>query len=85
MTDGNQLDKTKVRVFFTTPPFLDYVWVARKETTPAERAAFANAFLALRAPADAGVLEILRGTSFVRANDAEYDLLRTIATKLKLL
>jgi phosphonate transport system substrate-binding protein len=85
MIDGNQLEKTKVRVFFTTPPFLDYVWVARKETTPAERAAFANAFLGLRAPADAAVLEILRGTSFVRANDAEYNLLRTIATKLKLL
>ncbi|HEV3088623.1 MAG TPA: phosphate/phosphite/phosphonate ABC transporter substrate-binding protein [Candidatus Elarobacter sp.] len=85
MIDGNQLDKTKVRVFFTTPPFLDYVWVGRKDTTPADRTAFANAFLGLHAPADAGVLEILRGTTFVRANDGEYDLLRTIATKLKLL
>ncbi len=85
MLDGNQLDKSKVRVFFTTPPFLDYVWVARKDSTSADRTAFAGAFLALHAPKDAPVLEILRGTSFVRANDAEYDLLRTIATKLKLL
>ena len=44
-----------------------------------------NAFLSLHAPGDAAVLDILRGTAFVRANDAEYDLLRTIATKLKLL
>jgi phosphonate transport system substrate-binding protein len=85
MLDGGQLDKSKVRVFFTTPPFLDYVWVARKEAGPADRNAFAGAFLSLRTPGDAAVLEILRGTSFVRANDAEYDLLRTIATKLKLL
>jgi phosphonate transport system substrate-binding protein len=85
MLDNGQLDKTKVRVFFTTPPFLDYVWVARKDTAPADRTAFAAAFLSLHAPGDAAVLEILRGTSFVRANDAEYDLLRTIATKLKLL
>jgi phosphonate transport system substrate-binding protein len=85
MLDGGQLDKSKVRVFFTTPPFLDYVWVARKEAGAADRNAFAGAFLSLRTPGDAAVLEILRGTSFVRANDAEYDLLRTIATKLKLL
>ena len=85
MIDGGQLDKTKVRVFYTTPPFLDYVWVARKDVAPADRNAFAGAFLALHAPADAAVLEILRGTSFVRANDEEYDLLRSIATKLKLM
>ena len=85
MLDGGQLDKSKVRIFFTTSPFLDYVWVGRKDTAAADRTAFSNAFLSLHAPGDAAVLEILRGTSFVRANDAEYDLLRTIATKLKLL
>jgi phosphonate transport system substrate-binding protein len=85
MIDGGQIDKTKVRMFYTTPPFLDYVWVARKDTAAADRAAFADAFLSLRAPANAPILEILRGTGFVRANDAEYDTLRGIATKLKLL
>ena len=85
MIENGQLDKSKVRVFFTTPPFLDYVWVARKESSAADRTAFAAAFLSLHAPGDAAVLDILRGTSFVRANDAEYDTLRTIATKLKLL
>ncbi|MFN2460280.1 MAG: phosphate/phosphite/phosphonate ABC transporter substrate-binding protein [Candidatus Velthaea sp.] len=85
MIDGAQLDKAKVRVFYTTPPFLDYVWVARKETPAVDRAAFSDAFLGLRAPADAHVLEILRGTAFVRANDAEYGTLRMVARKLKLL
>ncbi len=85
MIDGGQLDKSKVRVFFTTPPFLDYVWVSRKDATATDRSAFSDAFLSLRAPAQAPILEILRGASFVRANDAEYDLLRAVAAKLKLL
>jgi len=85
MIDGGQLDKSKVRVFFTTPPFLDYVWVARKDSSAADRNAFSDAFLSLRAPADATILEILRGTSFVRANDAEYATLRMVAAKLNLL
>jgi phosphonate transport system substrate-binding protein len=85
MLDGGQLDKSKVRVFFTTPPFLDYVWVARKDVPAADRNAFADAFLSLRAPGSAPVLEILRGNAFVRANDAEYGTLRTVAAKLNLL
>jgi phosphonate transport system substrate-binding protein len=85
MLDGGQLDKAKVRVFYTTPPFLDYVWVARKDAAAADRNAFAEAFLSLRAPAQQTILEILRGTSFVRANDAEYATLRGVAAKLNLL
>lgn len=85
LIDGGQIDKTKVRVFYTTRPFVDYVWVARKEIPAGERNAFAKAFLALRLPADAKVLGILRGTAFVRADDAEYATLRNVAVKLKLL
>ena len=85
VTDGGQIDRTRVRVFYTTPPFVDYVWVARKDVPPAIREVLANAFLALRQPADDRVLAILRGTSFVKANDAEYATLRSIAKKLKLL
>ncbi|MBV8151047.1 MAG: phosphate/phosphite/phosphonate ABC transporter substrate-binding protein [Candidatus Eremiobacteraeota bacterium] len=85
LIDGGQIDKTKVRVFFTTPPFVDYVWVARKDTPAADRDGFANAFLSLHDPADAKILAILRGSSFVRANDAEYETLRSIAQQLKLL
>jgi len=85
MIDGGQLDKTKVRVFYTTPPFVDYVWVARKDVPPDVRDAVANAFLALHEPQDAKVLSILRGTSFVRANEAEYATLKAVALKLNLL
>jgi phosphonate transport system substrate-binding protein len=85
LTDGGQIDKTKVRVFYTTPPFVDYVWVARKDIPPAIREDLANAFLTLHAPGDDKVLAILRGTSFVKADDAEYSTLRSIAKRLKLL
>jgi phosphonate transport system substrate-binding protein len=84
MLQSGQLDKTKVRVFFTTPPFVDYVWVARKQVDPAIRDKFADAFLALKPGRDDQILAILRGEKFVRAEDAQYDMLRQVATALKL-
>jgi phosphonate transport system substrate-binding protein len=84
MLQDGQLDKTKVSVFFTTPPFLDYVWVARKPVDAAAREKFAAAFLSLQAGRDDKVLAILRGSNFVKADDGEYDTLRLVATALKL-
>jgi phosphonate transport system substrate-binding protein len=84
MVQAGQLDKTKVYVFSTTAPFVDYVWVARKEIDAAARDRFAAAFLALQSPRDDKVLAILRGTKFVRANDFEYDPLRSVAKAVKL-
>ncbi len=83
IADGS-LDKSRVRVFYTTPPFLDYVWVARKDVSAAARQKFEAAFLALQKGRDDKVLEILRGTKFIRANDALYNDLRKIAKELKL-
>jgi phosphonate transport system substrate-binding protein len=84
MVQAGQLDKTKVYVFYTTPPFVDYVWVARKEIDAATRNKFAAAFLALRSPRDDEILAILRGKRFVNANDSEYDPLRRVAKAVKL-
>ena len=83
LADGS-LDKAKVRVFHTSPPFVDYVWVARKDVGAAEREKFAQAFLALDPARDAKVLSILRGTKFVRATDDEYEGLRKTAQELAL-
>jgi phosphonate transport system substrate-binding protein len=84
MLHDGQLDSTKVHVFFTTPPFVDYVWVARKQIDAATREKFAAAFLALQPDQDNKILTILRGSKFVRADDSEYDTLRHVATALKL-
>jgi phosphonate transport system substrate-binding protein len=84
MLQAGQLDKTKVYVFYTTPPFVDYVWVARKQIDAATRNKFAAAFLALQSPGDDKVLAILRGKQFVGANDNEYDPLRRVTKAVKL-
>jgi phosphonate transport system substrate-binding protein len=84
MSNGAKLDKTKVRVFFITPPFVDYVWVARKQVDAATRDRFGDAFLALQPARDDRIIGILRGSKFVKAKDDEYDTLRRVATELKL-
>jgi phosphonate transport system substrate-binding protein len=84
MLAQGQLDSGKVRVFYTTPPFIDYVWVARDGIGDYAREKFARAFLALGIERDGKVLSILRGTSFRRVSDGEYDSLRQIARELKL-
>src|SRR5690242_8933852 len=84
MLKDGKLDGSKVRVFFTSPPFVDYVWVARKQVDLAARDKFAEAFLDLRPGHDDRILNILRGEKFVRATDDEYDTLRRVATDLKL-
>lgn len=85
MTKEGKLDPSKVRVFFTTPPFFDYVWAARKGLDDAARAAFAQAFLNLKAPDDAKILELLQAKTFVKAEDRSYEPLRQAATEAGLL
>jgi phosphonate transport system substrate-binding protein len=76
VADGKLPGKTKV--FYTTPPFADYVWAARKDLSAADRQAFSAALLRLQPGRDDAILAILRGKRFVRANDAEYaDVART--------
>jgi phosphonate transport system substrate-binding protein len=84
MIAEGKLDKTKVRVFYTSKPFVDYVWVARKETTAEERERFVQAFIGLKEGRDDKVLQVLRGKSFVRANDENYRLIRQVAEELKM-
>jgi len=84
MLKDGKLDGAKVSVFFTTPPFVDYVWVARKQVDAGVRDKFGEAFLALQPGRDDKILNILRGEKFVRATDDEYDALRRVATDLKL-
>ena len=84
MIAEGKLDKTKVRVFYTSKPFVDYVWVARKETTAEERERFVQAFIGLKEGRDDKVLQVLRGKSFVRANDENYSAIRQVAEELKM-
>ncbi len=86
MVGSGKADPEKLRVFYVTPPFVDYVWAARKDLDPSTRAAIVAAFTSLKAgrPEDDKVLTILRGKRFVPADDAEYDQVRAVAKRLGL-
>ena len=83
IADG-KVDKTKVRIFYTTKPFVDYVWAARKEIDTAKQEKFVQAFLRLKEGQDDEILKILRGKTFVRATDDEYSALKRVAQELKM-
>jgi phosphonate transport system substrate-binding protein len=85
MISEGKVDGSKVRIFLTSPPFVDYVWVARADIGAPQREAFAKAFLSLKEGKDDTILNILRGKDFVRADDAEYANIRKIARDLKML
>jgi phosphonate transport system substrate-binding protein len=87
MTSQGKVDPAKVRVFWTTPPFFDYVWVARKGLSAKIADAVRDAFLQLD-PADPQqkqILEALSASKYVPANDSDYDKLRQAAIQAGLL
>ena len=87
MIKGGKLSESQVRVFYTTPPFYDYVWAARKGLDPAIAKSFADAMLAL----DAGnaeqktILDLLGASKYVKAQDSSYGPLRQAAKDAGLL
>ncbi len=82
LVEEKTIDPAKARVFFTSRPFVDYVWVVRKGVDAATAEAIKKAFLGTTDPA---VLDVLRATKYVVADDAEYEPLRKVAERLKLL
>ena len=87
LTKDGKLDAAAVKVFYTTPPFFDYVWAGRKALDPALADAFAKAMLALDPsnPQHKVVLDLLQATRYVRADDASYEKLREAALAAGLL
>jgi len=81
---NGKLDGKRVRVFYTSKPYVDYVYVARKDLPEADRERFARALLGLREGKDDSVLRMLRAQRFVVANDQEYATMRQIAHELKM-
>jgi phosphonate transport system substrate-binding protein len=84
VTDG-KISGTDVVVFYTSPPFTDYIWAARKGLPPQVDQAFSNAMLQLRTGRDDAVLKILRADKYVPASDSAYATIVRIANELNLL
>ncbi len=87
MIKEGKLSEAQVRVFYTTPPFFDYVWAARKGLDPAIAKAFAEAMLALDAgdPEQKTILDLLSASKYVKAEDSSYGPLRQAAKDAGLL
>ena len=69
-----KVDPSKVRVFFTTPPYFDYNWTVHADMPAALRDKLSQAFLALsRDTADGKeILDLQRATRFVPTKADNY-------------
>jgi phosphonate transport system substrate-binding protein len=87
MLDTHKVDPSRVKVIWTTPEYVDYVWAARKDLPPRLVERFATAFLSLdpNRPADKQVLEIQGATQFVRANPRDFDVIEQVGRSTGLL
>jgi phosphonate transport system substrate-binding protein len=85
MIDQGKLDRSKVRVFHTSKPFVDWVFVGRKELPESERTRFTKALESLTQGRDDQVLRIIRAKQCVAANDNEYGPIRQVARELNLM
>jgi phosphonate transport system substrate-binding protein len=87
MVENKKIDSSKVKVIWTTPEYVDYVWAARKDVSQELVQKFAKAFLELDAnrPADKTVLDIQGAKKFVRANPSDFDTIEKIGRSTGLL
>jgi phosphonate transport system substrate-binding protein len=84
MIAEGKADGKKLRVIHTSKPFVDWVYVARKDMAETDRQRFAATLLGLREGKDDEVLKILRASKFIKANDEEYGAIREAARELKM-
>jgi len=84
---GDKFDKTKVKAIWTTPPFVDYVWTARKDLPAATVQKFAAAFLTLDAskPDEKAVLDLQGAKKFVPANVEDFAVIEQVGRSTGLL
>lgn len=84
MIKDGRADRNRLRVIYTSKPFVDYVYVARKGMSDGDKDKFAAALLALKEGKNDEILKLLRASKFVKANDGEYAAIREAAQELKL-
>ena len=74
LVQTKKVDLTKVGVFYTTPPYVDYVWTARGELDRGIQDKLTAAFLKLDYdnPEHRKLLDLHRTKKYIRANDADW-------------
>jgi phosphonate transport system substrate-binding protein len=74
LVQTKKVDLSKVNVFYTTPPYVDYVWTARGDLDKGLQDKIAAAFLKLdyANPEHKRLLDLHRTKKYIRANDADW-------------
>lgn len=82
-----KVDTTKVRVFYTTPPYYDYNWTVHADMPAALREKISQAFLSLSRDTAEGkeILDLQRATRFVPSKPDNYKGIETAARSAGLL
>ena len=74
LVETKKVDLSKVNVFWTTPPYVDYVWTARGELDKGLQEKITAAFLKLdyEKPEHKRLLDLHRTKKYIRANDEDW-------------
>ncbi|MBI2468163.1 MAG: putative selenate ABC transporter substrate-binding protein [Candidatus Rokubacteria bacterium] len=74
LVETQKVDLGKITVFWTTPPYVDYVWTARSDLDPGLRERITQAFLRLRyeRPEDRKLLDLHRTKGYSKASDEDW-------------
>ncbi|AVR96305.1 putative selenate ABC transporter substrate-binding protein [Pseudoduganella armeniaca] len=82
-----KVDPSKVRVFYTTPPYYDYNWTVRADMPAELKKKITDAFLALDASTPEGkqILELQRATKFIPTRAENYTAIEAAAKNAGLL
>lgn len=74
LVETKKVDLGKVTVFWTTPPYVDYVWTARSDLDPGLREKLTAAFLKLKYenPEHRRLLDLHRTKGYIRAHDEDW-------------
>ena len=81
LVDKKKIDTSKTHVFWTTPPYVDYVWVAGGGVSEEIREKFKQALLKLdySKPEDKKIMDLQRTKKFIPAKDTDWDGIRKAA------
>ncbi len=87
LVQQKKVDLAKVDVFYTTPPYVDYVWTARGDLDRGVQDKLVAAFLKLdyAKPEHRKLLDLHRTKKYIRANDADWKSIEEAAVAAGLL
>ncbi|WP_423406905.1 putative selenate ABC transporter substrate-binding protein [Heyndrickxia sp. MSNUG] len=78
-----KVDESKVKVFYTTPEYLDYNWTINKVDKETKKK-IKDAILSMKAE-DNEIMELLQTDKFIETNNENYKAIEKVAKELKII